>query len=182
MTDNQMSEKKPKGLIHVYTGNGKGKTTAAFGIALRAAGQGLHVLIIQFMKAQSSGEVKALNATDLPITIKQFGRRVFFHSRTCEPIDIHRAKKGLECFQSALTEGKYDLIVLDEINMAIAFELLSVQEVIEVIQTRPPSLHLVMTGRKAPDEIINMADLVTEMKEIKHPYSQGINAEKGLEY
>ena len=177
-----MIDLNEKGLIHVYTGNGKGKTTASMGIALRAAGQGLKVLIIQFMKAQSSGEIKALNAINLPITVRQFGRKVFFNSKTRDPIDIQRAQKGLECFKSALIEGKYDLIVLDEINVVMAMGSLKVEDVIRAIQTRPPALHLVLTGRNAPDEIVNLADLVTEMKEVKHCYNQGIAAQKGLEY
>jgi cob(I)alamin adenosyltransferase len=167
----------------VYTGNGKGKTTAALGTALRAAGHGLHVLIIQFMKKHGNiGEVKALAVTDLPITIMQFGRRVFFKTRTCETMDIHMAHQGLQCFKEAMESGIWDMIILDEITMAIYFGLLKQREVMDLIESRPPSLHLVLTGRKAPKGIRDMADLVTEMKEVKHYYQKGVQAQKGLEY
>ncbi|MFH1349567.1 MAG: cob(I)yrinic acid a,c-diamide adenosyltransferase [Pseudomonadota bacterium] len=172
-----------QGLIFVYTGNGKGKTTSAFGMALRAAGQGKRVLILQFMKRQpGTGEVKAFAKTDLPITIKQFGRDVFFKSRACEPMDIHRAQQGLEAFREAMASRDYDLIILDEINMAMDFELLKVEEVMKVLEKRPPELHLVLTGRNANKAIIRIADLVTEMKEIKHHYNKGIKAQKGIEF
>jgi cob(I)alamin adenosyltransferase len=172
-----------KGLIQVYTGNGKGKTTAAFGLALRAAGQGLNVLILQFMKRNKNiGEVKALVKTGLPIALRQYGRRVFFRTRTCEPMDIHRAHQGLEASKKAIRSKAYDLIVLDEINMAIHFGLLHVEEVIEAIEQKPPELHLVLTGRNANQKLIEMADLVTEMREIKHHYRQGVHAQRGIEF
>ena len=172
-----------KGLIQIYTGNGKGKTTAALGIALRAAGQGLNVLILQFMKRQKNiGEIRILESAHLPIKIEQYGRRVFFKTRTCEPMDIHMAHKGLEAFQKAMESAEYNLIVLDEINMAIHFGLLNLEEVIRVVERKPPNLHLILTGRRAKTELIEMADLVTEMREIKHYFNQGIVAQKGLEY
>lgn len=174
---------KRKGLLVVYTGDGKGKTTAALGMALRAAGQGLNVLILQFMKCQQAvGEFKALTRTNLPITLKQYGRRVFFRTRTCEVMDIHKAHQGLRAFQRAMKGNAYDLIILDEINMAIHFGLLSIEEVIEAIEQRPPELYLVLTGRKADQKLIDMADLVTEMREIKHHYHQGVHAQKGIEF
>jgi cob(I)alamin adenosyltransferase len=172
-----------KGLIHIYTGNGKGKTTAALGIALRAAGQGLNVLILQFMKRQKNvGEIRILESSNLPIKIEQYGRHVFFKTRTCESMDIHMAHKGLEAFQKAMKSAEYDLIVLDEINMAIHFGLLNLEDVIRAVEQKPPNLHLILTGRKAKAELIEMADLVTEMREIKHYFSQGIVAQRGLEY
>ena len=174
---------KRKGLLLVYTGNGKGKTTAALGMALRAAGQGLNVLILQFMKCQKMiGEYKALAKTNLPITLEQYGRRVFFRTRTCEPMDIHRAHQGLEAFKRAMKGNEYDLIILDEINMAMYYGLLRVEEVIDAIQQKPPSLFLVLTGRNANQKLIDMADLVTEMREIKHHYHQGVHAQKGIEF
>ncbi len=176
-------KKNKKGLIHLYTGNGKGKTTAALGTALRAAGQGFNVLILQFMKRQRNiGELKILSSNNLPIKIEQYGRRVFFKTRTCEPMDIHRAHMGLRAFQKAMKSGKYDLIVLDEINIAIYYGLLELDEVKAVIEKRPPGLHLILTGRYARKELIEMADLVTEMREVKHPFNQGVRAQKGLEY
>ena len=172
-----------KGLLLVYTGDGKGKTTAAIGMALRAAGQGLNVFILQFMKRNKKiGELKALAKAGLPITMRQYGRRVFFRTRTCEPMDIHRAHQGLEAFKRAMKDSAYDLIILDEINMAIHFGLLSVEEVIEAIEQKPPGLHLVLTGRNADQKLIEMADLVTEMREIKHHYHQGVHAQKGIEF
>jgi cob(I)alamin adenosyltransferase len=178
-----MKDSKTKGLIHVYTGNGKGKTTAALGTALRAAGHGLKVLIIQFMKRQANaGEIKALEATELPITIRQFGRRVFFKSRTCEAMDIHRAHQGLQYFKEAMESDAFDIIILDEINMALYFGLVEQDEVIDLIQSRPSHLHLLLTGRKATRKLKHLADLVTEMKEVKHYYRKGVQAQKGLEY
>jgi cob(I)alamin adenosyltransferase len=171
-----------KGLILVYTGDGKGKTTAALGLALRAAGQGMKVFILQFMKRNKKiGEFKALVSAGLPITLKQYGRRVFFRTRTCEPMDIYRAYQGLQAFKRAMGRNAYDLIVLDEINMAIYYGLLSVEQVIEAIEQKPPELHLVLTGRNANQQLIEMADLVTEMREIKHHYHQGVHAQKGIE-
>ena len=172
-----------KGLLLVYTGDGKGKTTAALGMALRAAGHGMKVLILQFMKCHEKiGEMKALTQTDLPITLKQFGRRVFFRTRTCEIMDIHKARQGLEAYKIAIEDNSYDLIILDEINMAIHFGLLEIEEVIEAIEQKPPELHLVLTGRNAKEKLIAMADLVSEIREIKHHYHQGVQAQKGIEF
>jgi len=171
------------GLVLINTGAGKGKTTAAFGLALRALGQGFKVLILQFLKGRANiGEITALTRTGLPVEIKQFGRAVFFKSRACEPIDIYLATKGLaECCE-AMASGRYDLIVLDEIIMAIDFGLLQLEEVKKAVASKPPELHLILTGRNAPAELIQMADLVTEMQEIIHPFNRGVAAQKGIEY
>ncbi len=178
-----MRKSLTKGLIYVYTGDGKGKTTAALGLALRAAGHGLKVLIIQFMKKRpNSGEIRALRATDLPITIKQFGRRGFLKSGAPEPADIRMVHQGLQYFKEAMDSGAYDIIVLDEINMAIYFGLVNQDEVIDLIQSRTSRLHLLLTGRRATKKIMDLADLVTEMKEVKHYYHRGVNAQKGLDY
>lgn len=178
-----MRSRKKRGLILVYTGNGKGKTTAALGLAFRAAGHGCQVLILQFMKKRSGiGEMKALDRANLPITMKQFGRRVFFKTRTCEPMDIHMAHLGLRCFQKAMESGAYDLIILDEINMALHFGLIKTNEVLDLLEKKPHGLHLVLTGRKAKRPILAVADLITEMKEIKHPFNQGIKAQRGIEF
>jgi cob(I)alamin adenosyltransferase len=172
-----------KGLIIINTGNGKGKTTAAIGVAIRAAGHGLKVLILQFMKGQKHiGELKALTKINLPITIKQFGSPIFLHSKTCESIDIYKAHLGLKAFLEAVKSNSFDLIILDEINMAIDFGLLEIDEVIAIIEQKPPELHLILTGRNAKQAMIDIADLVTEMKEIKHPYNNGIMAQKGIEF
>lgn len=172
-----------KGLVLIHTGSGKGKTTAAFGLALRALGQGFKVLILQFMKGRANiGEIKALSHINLPLEIKQFGRAVFFKSRACEPIDIYLATKGLAEFCEAMANGWYDLIILDEIIVAVDFGLLSLEDVQNAIAQKPSELHLILTGRNAPAELIEIADLVTEMQEIKHPYTHGIPAQKGIEY
>jgi cob(I)alamin adenosyltransferase len=168
-----------KGLICVNTGPGKGKTTAALGTALRAAGHGLRVLILQFMKGRTDvGEVKALSRCELPIEIRQFGRRVFFKSRACEAID----NQGLEAFKTAMQSRAYDLIVLDEINMAIDFGLLNAETVLGLLARKPTDLHVILSGRNAPKELIEMADMVTEMTEIKHHYNSGVQAQKGIEF
>ena len=178
-----MKKAKDQGLIMVHTGDGKGKTTAALGLALRAAGQGLKVLILQFMKGQKNiGEIKALNACDLDIDFQHYGQKIFFKSRGCEPIDIQLAHEGLNAFQLAMDAGTYDLIILDEINMAVDFRLLEIEEVMRVIKKKPPKLHLVFTGRNAPNPLMEIADMVTEMKEIKHHYHKGVQAKKGIEY
>jgi cob(I)alamin adenosyltransferase len=172
-----------KGLICILTGNGKGKTTAAFGAAVRAAGQGLKVLILQFMKRQSDiGELKALGNLNLPIEIRQFGRRVFFKSRACEPMDIYRANQGLQNFQEAMHSGDYDMIILDEINMAVYFGLLEFEDLKRCLEKKPAQLHLILTGRNAKEELIELADMVTEMREIKHHYNQGVRAQRGIEF
>lgn len=171
------------GLIIVNTGDGKGKTTAAFGLALRAAGQGIKVLIIQFMKGQTNiGEINALIKCNLPIEIKRFGRPGFVQSRACEPLDIYLADQGLNFFRHVLSLSDFGMIILDEILVAIDFGLLKENALREVLETRPPHMHVVLTGRNAPMSILDMADLVTEMKELKHPYNVGVRAQAGIEY
>ncbi len=175
--------KTASGLIIIFTGNGKGKTTAAFGLALRAVGQGLKVLIIQFMKGQENiGEINALMKFRLPIKIKRFGRAGFVHSRTCEPLDICIAEQGLDFFRKALVLSGYDLIILDEILMAIDFGLIKEADLSIILMGRPLHLHVVLTGRNAPKCLVDMADLVTDMQELKHPYNAGIKAQAGIEY
>ena len=172
-----------QGLIIVNTGNGKGKTTAALGLALRAAGQGLRVLILQFMKGQKTvGEYKALQQTTLPITIRQLGRAGFVHSRACEALDIAKAHRGLDLFREALDTGRYDMIILDEINVAVSFGLLEIEDVLSTLASRPKSVHVVLTGRNAHEKVVAMADLVTEMREVKHPFQKHIKAQKGIEF
>jgi cob(I)alamin adenosyltransferase len=177
-----MDRNQKRGWIIVHTGDGKGKTTAAFGLALRAAGHGLRVLIIQFLKGQQGmGTVHALSKVRLPITLKRFGRPGYVHSRVCEPLDKILASQGLVAFHRGMADGEYDMIVLDEINVAIFFGLLTVEGTMELIREKPPDLHLVLTGRYAPKEFLEVADLVTEMKEVKHHYNQGVQAQFGIE-
>jgi cob(I)alamin adenosyltransferase len=171
------------GLIIVYTGDGKGKTTAALGLALRAAGQGIKVLIIQFMKGQiNMGEINALTKCSLPIDVKRFGRPGFVQSRACEPLDIYIANQGFNFFRHALSLSDYGMIILDEVLVAIDFGLLKEKALRDVLVMRPHYLHLVLTGRNAPKRILNMADLVSDMKEVKHPYNEGVKSQVGIEY
>lgn len=167
------------GLIIVHTGDGKGKTTAALGLAIRAWGAGLKVLILQFIKGERrSGELAALDA--LGIETRQLG--LGFTSKG--DIDEHKAaaQVAIESARKEILSGTWDLIILDEINYAVKFGLLSAAEVLELIRIRPPQLHLVFTGRDALPELIDTADLVTEMKLIKHPFQRGVTAQAGIEF
>jgi len=171
-----------QGLIQVYTGDGKGKTTAALGLAMRAAGQGLKVYIIQFMKGWPHyGELETIKL--IPnITLRQFGRPDFVDRENPASEDIRGAKEALEEARRALVSGEYDLLILDELNVALDFGLLSLEEVLSLLEEKPPNVELVITGRNAHPEIIKRAHLVTEMKEIKHPYREGLLGRKGIEY
>jgi len=176
-----MKPRLEKGLIQVYTGNGKGKTGAAFGLALRAIGRGLRVCMVQFMKGGFDyGE--SYIARKLPhLEMAAYGRGQFIVGRpTAE--DFAEAKKAFDHAKSAISNGKFDIIILDEANVAMHLGLLSVKELTEVLRNRPPHIEVVLTGRHAPKEIVDLADLVTEMREIKHPYARGIQARKGIEY
>lgn len=175
--------KTASGLTIIYTGDGKGKTTAALGLALRAAGQGLRVLMIQFMKGQDNiGEVNALTDFRLPIEIKRFGRAGFVQSRACEPLDIYIAEQGMNFFRQAMYRSEYDMIILDEILVAIDFGLLNEEALREDLLRKPHHMHIVLTGRNATKRVMDMADLVTDMRDLKHPYSAGIKAQAGIEY
>ncbi|WP_035588255.1 cob(I)yrinic acid a,c-diamide adenosyltransferase [Hippea jasoniae] len=168
-----------KGYIQVYTGNGKGKTTAAIGLAIRAAGAGLKVLFAQFVKGLPYSEHKALSRFD-NITIKQFGREGFIHSKP-QQADIDKAKEGYEFVLKAFDEGIYDVVILDEANIAVFFNLFSEDDLLKLMDKKPPNTELVITGRYATDKVIEKADLVTEMKEIKHYYQKGVIARVGIE-
>ena len=169
------------GLIQVYTGDGKGKTTAAIGQAIRAVGQGARVIMIQFMKGREYGEMKAIKNID-NFEVHQFGRDEFVDKEDPDQIDIEFAQKGLERAREIVTEGQCDLLILDEINVAIDFKLISVENVLELIVKKPQHMELILTGRNGPKEFLKLAHLVTEMKEIKHPYQQGIEMRKGIDY
>ena len=178
-----MEEKN--GLIIVHTGNGKGKTTAALGLAIRAWGDGLRVLILQFIKGGwKYGEIetiKKLGEIDGRIELRRLGKG--FQRNTDDKAEhIAAAQEALKEAGEAFESGNYDLIILDEINYAVKFELITVEDVKALLAKRPAELHVVLTGRDAKEEIINLADLVTEMKLIKHPYQKGIKAQKGIEF
>jgi cob(I)alamin adenosyltransferase len=170
-----------KGLIQVYTGNGKGKTTAALGLALRAAGRDKKVLIIQFMKKWDYGELYSIK--QIPqITIKTFGTKDFVYKGKAREIDYREARKAfVEGVQGAIS-GKYDVVIFDELNIALDFGLLEIQEVVNFLKDKPEAVEVVITGRNAPPELLDLADLVTEMREIKHPFQKGIQARIGIEY
>jgi cob(I)alamin adenosyltransferase len=171
-----------RGLIQVYTGEGKGKTTAALGLALRAAGHGLRVEIIQFLKGWPGyGELKSID--NLPtVTIHPFGRSGWVHPDQPEPEDYQRSAQALAHAREVLACKAADLVVLDEINVALEYGLLDLDEVLALLDARPDGVELVLTGRSAHPEILRRADLVTEMRKIKHPYDRGINARKGIEF
>ncbi|MBU2510110.1 cob(I)yrinic acid a,c-diamide adenosyltransferase [bacterium] len=169
-----------KGYVHVYTGDGKGKTTAALGLALRAVGAGLKVFIGQFVKGMKYGELDALKRFTEEITLKQYGRDCFIYNEPVEE-DILAARKGLQEMREVLSSGEYQLVILDEANIAVYYRLFSIEELLEAIEKRHKTVEVVITGRKADQKLIELADLVTEMKEIKHYYQKGIEARKGFE-
>ena len=170
------------GLVQIYTGDGKGKTTAALGLALRAAGHGLRTYVGQFMKGQQYGELAGAQLLAPYLTIEQYGRPTFVHVHEATPDDIRMAHEGLERARAAMHSGQYAIVVLDEVCMALHFELLTVDEVLAFLDEKPAGVELVLTGRRAPAALLARADLVTEMREVKHPYSQGVQARQGIEY
>jgi len=178
-----MSTTEPAtGLIQVYTGPGKGKTTAALGQAIRAAGQGVNVYIVQFMKGWPHyGELVALQRQP-NVTLRQFGRASFVDSQDPDPIDVQMAQEALEHARQVVQAGEHGLVILDEVNVALDWGLVKLDDVLDLIARRPRHVELVLTGRGAPSEIIEVADLVTEMREVKHPYQQGIEGRRGIDY
>ncbi len=168
-------------MIQVYTGNGKGKTTAALGIAFRALGYGKKIFMIQFMKSAKSGEVSTAKAFP-QFRIVSFGRNRFLHRRSSSQQDVALALKALAQARDVMLKGEYDIVILDELNTAVDFGLLKVEEVMEVIKAGPKNLEIIITGRNAPREFIQTADLVSEIKEVKHYYRRGTKARAGIEY
>jgi cob(I)alamin adenosyltransferase len=172
--------KLTKGYIQVYTGDGKGKTTAAIGLAIRAAGAGLKVYIGQFIKGMDYAELHSLKRFDDLITLKQYGTGCFITGEP-SPEDHRLAQEGLEELKTVVASGDYDVVILDEINVAHYFKLVSTDDLMSVIDVKPEHVELVFTGRRAPQELIDRADLVTEMREIKHYYQHGVEARAGIE-
>jgi cob(I)alamin adenosyltransferase len=168
------------GYVQVYTGDGKGKTTAALGLALRAAGAGLKVFIGQFLKAGPSSEIKALNRLSDWITLEHFGRPGFVRGRP-SPEDIAAARNGLQRVKEIMAGGQYRLIILEEANVAVHYGLFACSDLLGVIQNKPREIELVITGRYAAPEIIAKADLVTEMRAVKHYFEKGVQARIGIE-
>jgi len=168
------------GLVHIYTGNGKGKTTAAFGLAVRMLGRGGKVIILQFMKAPKAyGE--QVKIAECGAVIESFGLPRFVHGKPTEE-DIAAAKRALERAREVVSSGEWDLVILDEICVALGFGMISIDEVKELVAKKAPHTELVLTGRYCPEELFELADYVTEMKELKHPYQRGVLARKGVEY
>lgn len=170
------------GYVQVYTGNGKGKTTAALGLALRAAGHGMKTYFGQFLKGQHYGEIDAVERLSPLIRIERFGREGFLHiTEGPDDEDIRKAREGLRKCREAMLSGRYDIVVLDEVNTAVLLKVLAVEEVLDLISEKPEAVELVLTGRGAPEAVIRRADLVTEMKDIKHYYDRGVKAREGIE-
>jgi cob(I)alamin adenosyltransferase len=169
-----------KGYIHVYTGDGKGKTTAALGMALRAAGAGMKVFIGQFVKGMHYHELDVIERIP-EITLRQYGLDCFIVNEPAEK-DIEAAQKGFEEIKGIVQAGEHHMVVFDEVNIALYYKLISPEDLMHLIKNRPPHVEVVLTGRYAPQEILDMADLVTEMKEVRHYYRNGVEARKGFEY
>ena len=169
-------------MIHVYTGNGKGKTTAALGLACRALGHGYRVFIIHFMKGNIEyGELKIARKLAPDLIIKQMGRECFVDRQNPDPEDIRMAEDGIELAKRIILGGEYDIVVLDEVNVAVDYGLIDKKELLKLLDERPSHVELILTGRYAPEEIIERADLVTEMVEVKHYYQKGIQSREGIE-
>jgi len=168
------------GYIQVYTGNGKGKTTAALGLCVRAAGAGLKVYIAQFMKMGDYSEIKALERFSDLITIEQYGLGKFVKEKPSKE-DKASARKGFDKVKAVLSSGKYDVVVIEEGNMAVYFDLVPLEDLLSLMDRKPNTVELLITGRNAHPKVVEKADLVTEMKEIKHYYEKGVQARVGIE-
>jgi len=167
--------------VQIYTGDGKGKTTAALGLTLRASGHGLRSYVGQFMKGRPYGEIEALR--DHPaITIEQYGDPRCIHRDEVTAEHVTQAHAGLERARAALLSGQYDIVVLDEVNVALWFGVLDVEEVLALLDQKPDHVEVILTGRRAPQALIERADLVTEMRPVKHYYEQGVLAREGIEW
>ena len=169
-----------KGYVHVYTGSGKGKTTAALGLALRAVGAGLNIFIAQFLKSGNFSELAAFKKLSDNITIRQYGSGKFVFGKPSQE-DLYMAKLGLKEASEAIQSGRYQVLILDEANVAASYDLIRVEDILNLIDTKPDGVELIITGRGADQRIIEKADLVTEMREIKHYYQNGVTARKGIE-
>lgn len=177
-------DREQRGLVMVYTGDGKGKTTAALGLALRQIGWGRRVLFIQFMKGQGNVYGERIAAErHLPfLEIEQHGRDQFVDLSRPDPVDIEMARNALRRAREALDSGKYGMVVLDEINVAAHAGLVPVEDVLFLVKSRPPHVDVVLTGRYAPESIVEAADMVSEVREVKHHYRKGVAARRGIEY
>jgi len=169
-----------KGYVQVYTGDGKGKTTAAIGLCVRAVGAGKRVLFVQFLKKGDFSEVKALGCFGRMVHVKQFGSGRFVRGKPCKE-DRELAAAGLRYVEERMGSGEYDVVVLDEINVAMNMGLVSVPQVLDLLADKPDNIELVLTGRYAPTEIVDAADLVTECRMVRHYFARGVRARQGIE-
>jgi cob(I)alamin adenosyltransferase len=172
----------PQGLVNIFTGDGKGKTSAALGVVLRALGCGMKVCIIYFMKGGSPCNEQNILRQLPHIKLIITGQKNFVNPEKITDEDRKEAQKAIESARQAVTEGNFDVVVLDEINVAVAYNLVPVDDVVALIRNKPQNVELILTGRYANEKILNLADMVTEMKEVKHPYRQGVSARKGFDY
>ena len=171
-----------KGLVQIFTGDGKGKTSAALGVVIRALGQGLRVYIVFFMKGDYPYSERYI-LSELPnVNFTSFGSLEFIDPKNVKPEEIEQARQALAAAREAMLSGSYDLVVLDEVNLAAAWKLVELDEVVRLITDKPQNVELILTGRQADTKLVQLADLVTEMLKIKHPYDRGIMARKGIEY
>ena len=174
--------KNDRGMVQLFTGNGKGKTSAALGAVLRALGHGMKVFVVFFMKGNYPyGEFSTLSNLS-NVDVASFGFRRRTDPANLKPDEIEQAKLALSAARQAMLSGNYDLVVLDEVNVAVNFKLIDVDEVVKLVNDKPPKVELILTGRYANARLIEMADLVTEMVKLKHPYDKGVKARKGIEY
>jgi len=177
-----VGQRLERGLVQVYTGDGKGKTSAAFGLALRAVGRGLKVYVIQFIKGGFDyGELYVVER--LPnFKLKAFGRGKFVTDVPPTEDDIRLAKEAFNLAREVVSGGEYDVVVLDEINVALNLKLIEIEEVVDLIKRKPKHVELILTGRYVPPKVVELADLVTEMREVKHPYTKGVPPRRGIEF
>jgi len=171
-----------RGLVYIFTGDGKGKTSAAMGVVLRALGHGMRVHITYFMKGDYPYGERAILSKLPNVTMASFGSTEFIYPANIKPEDIQQAKRALATAREAMLSGNYDLVVLDEVNIAVAFKLIELDEVIRFIEDKPRNVELILTGRQADTKLVQLADTVTEMLKIKHPYDEGVQARKGIDY
>jgi cob(I)alamin adenosyltransferase len=170
-----------KGYVHIYTGNGKGKTTAAIGLGMRAVGDNLKVYMIQFMKGRRYSEIDALEHVH-NFTVVQFGRDEFVSKKNPEQIDIDFAKQAFMHAKTIIEGGAYDVVILDEINVAVDYQLISLEQIMQLLHIKPSHVEVVLTGRYAHPEMVKHADVVSEILEIKHMYQQGVQSRKGIDW
>jgi cob(I)alamin adenosyltransferase len=178
-----MTPKRLKqGLIQVYTGDGKGKTTCALGLGFRAVGQGFKVFMVQFLKTEETGEVAAVRRLAPDFTIQSFGIPGFPRLTDPDPQTRDAAQQAFTLARQVILAGEHDLVILDEVNLSLTYGLVSLSEMLEVLRQRPAHVEVVLTGRGAPPELVEFADLVTEMRPLKHYFEAGIKARRGIEW